>query len=128
MKTRNGFQVYPLTVAQKFHLFYLPYCPNAAVLNIGTSLTIGTEVDFDVLREAIYKAYERNEGMRIRFTKDEDGTCYQYVVDSETDKKERTIDFVDFSDKTMEEAAQIMQKWTTVPFEFEDSPDRKSVV
>ena len=120
MKTRNGFQVYPLTVAQKFHLFYLPYCPNAAVLNIGTSLTIGTEVDFDVLREAIYKAYERNEGMRIRFTKDEDGTCYQYVVDSETDKKERTIDFVDFSDKTMEEAAQIMQKWTTVPFEFEE--------
>ena len=128
MKTRNGFQVYPLTVAQKFHLFYLPYCPNAAVLNIGTSLTIGTEVDFDVLREAIYKAYERNEGMRIRFTKDEDGTCYQYVVDSETDKKERTIDFVDFSDKTMEEAAQIMQKWTTVPFEFEDSPMNKIVM
>ena len=30
MKTRNGFQVYPLTVAQKFHLFYLPYCPNAS--------------------------------------------------------------------------------------------------
>ena len=55
MKTRNGFQVYPLTVAQKFHLFYLPYCPNAAVLNIGTSLTIGTEVDFDVLREAIIR-------------------------------------------------------------------------
>lgn len=128
MKTRNGFQVYPLTVAQKFHLFYLPYCPNAAVLNIGTSLTIGTEVDFDVLREAIYKAYERNEGMRIRFTKDEDGTCYQYVVDSETDKKERMIDFVDFSDKTMEEAAQIMQKWTTVPFEFEDSPMNKIVM
>ena len=99
METRNGYQVYPLTVAQKFHLFYLPYCPNAAVLNIGTSLTIGTEVDFDVLREAIYKAYERNEGMRIRFTKDEDGTCYQYVVDSETDKKERTIDYVDFSGK-----------------------------
>ena len=128
MKTRNGFQVYPLTVAQKFHLFYLPYCPNAAVLNIGTSLTIGTEVDFDVLRETIYKAYERNEGMRIRFTKDEDGTCYQYVVDSETDKKERTIDFVDFSDKTMEKAAQIMQKWTTVPFEFEDSPMNKIVM
>ena len=86
MKTRNGFQVYPLTVAQKFHLFYLPYCPNAAVLNIGTSLTIGTEVDFDVLREAIYKAYERNEGMRIRFTKDEDGTCLLYTSPSPRDR------------------------------------------
>ena len=38
MKTRKGYPVYPLTVAQKFHLYYLPFCPNAAVLNIGTSL------------------------------------------------------------------------------------------
>lgn len=43
MKTRKGYPVYPLTVAQKFHLYYLPFCPNAAVLNIGTSLTIGTD-------------------------------------------------------------------------------------
>ena len=35
MKTRKGYPVYPLTVAQKFHLYYLPFCPNAAVLNIG---------------------------------------------------------------------------------------------
>lgn len=62
MKTRKGYPVYPLTVAQKFHLYYLPFCPNAAVLNIGTSLTIGTDLDWDVLRESIYKAYERNEG------------------------------------------------------------------
>ena len=73
MKTRKGYPVYPLTVAQKFHLYYLPFCPNAAVLNIGTSLTIGTDLDWDVLRESIYKAYERNEGMRIRFAKDKEG-------------------------------------------------------
>lgn len=47
MKTRKGYPVYPLTVAQKFHLYYLPFCPNAAVLNIGTSLTIGTDLDPD---------------------------------------------------------------------------------
>ena len=40
MRTRKGYKVYPLTVAQRFHLFYLPYSPTAAVLNIGTSLTI----------------------------------------------------------------------------------------
>ena len=33
MKTRKGYPVYPLTVAQKFHLYYLPFCPNAAVLS-----------------------------------------------------------------------------------------------
>ena len=43
MRTRKGHKVYPLTVAQKFHLYYLPFCPTAAVLNIGTSLTIGLE-------------------------------------------------------------------------------------
>ena len=54
MKTRKGYPVYPLTVAQKFHLYYLPFCPNAAVLNIGTSLTIGTDLDWDVLRMQLY--------------------------------------------------------------------------
>ena len=102
MKTRKGYPVYPLTVAQKFHLYYLPFCPNAAVLNIGTSLTIGTDLDWDVLRESIYKAYERNEGMRIRFAKDKEGNVYQYVVSAEQDRKEREIEFVDFSNVTME--------------------------
>lgn len=125
MKTRKGYPVYPLTVAQKFHLYYLPFCPNAAVLNIGTSLTIGTDLDWDVLRESIYKAYERNEGMRIRFAKDKEGNVYQYVVSAEQDRKEREIEFVDFSNVTMEEAADTMQKWTTVPFPLEDSPMTK---
>ena len=50
MKTRKGHNVYPITVAQKFHLYYAKYCPNMAVLNIGTSLTIGTELDWNVLK------------------------------------------------------------------------------
>lgn len=66
MKTRKGHNVYPITVAQKFHLYYAKYCPNMAVLNIGTSLTIGTELDWNVLRDSINYAYARNEAMRIR--------------------------------------------------------------
>ena len=66
MKTRKGYKVYPLTVAQKFHFFYLSFCPKKQVLNIGTSLTIETELDFKVLKESIYKAYERCESMRLR--------------------------------------------------------------
>lgn len=124
-KTKQGYETYPLTVAQKFHLYYLPYCPNAAVLNIGTSLTIGAEIDFEVLREAIDQAYERNEGMRIRFTKDSDGTYYQYIVDATEDRKDRVIDFVDFSGETMQQAEQTMQQWTTVPFDMEDTPMTK---
>ena len=95
MRTRKGHKVYPLTVAQKFHLYYAPHCPSMAVLNIGTSLTIEVELDFDQLRKSINEAYARSEGMRIRFAKDKDGTWYQYIADPE----EQEIELVDLPAK-----------------------------
>ncbi len=118
METRNGYKTYPLTAAQRFHQFYLNFCPKKQVVNIGTSLTIETELDFDVLKQSIHKAYERCESMRIRFAEDGDGTWYQYVVE----KDDRDIEFVDFTDRTVEEAESVMQSWTEVPFERFDSP------
>lgn len=117
MKTRKGYKVYPLTVAQKFHLYYLPHCPSAAVLNIGTSLTIEVEIDWEVLKQSINKAYERCEGMRVRLAKDKEGNYYQYVVKHE----DQDIEFVDFTGKTMEEAEETMKAWTRVPFKMEDT-------
>ena len=90
MKTRKGYKVYPLTKAQKFHFYYLDFCPKKEVLNIGTSVTIEVEVNWEILKQAIYKAYERCESMRLRFAKDKDGTWYQYVVD----KEERDIKYI----------------------------------
>lgn len=124
MTTVNGHEVYPLTAAQKFHCFYLNFCPKKEVVNIGTSLTINAEIDFDVLKQSIYKAYERCESMRLRFTQGEDGQWYQYVAD----KEDRDIEFVDFSDKTMEEAEAVMRGWTQVPFERFDSPLNRLVM
>ncbi len=124
MKTRKGYKVYPLTDAQKFHFYYLNFSPKKEVLNIGTSLTIQVDLDWNVLRDSIYKAYERSECMRVRFTKDKDGTWYQYVVE----KEEREIEFVDFTGKTMEEAEQTMRAWTRVPFTEEDIPMNRVVM
>ena len=124
MRKRKGYKVYPLTVAQKFHLFYLPFCPTAAVLNIGTSLTIEEDLDWDLLAKSINQAYARSEGMRIRFAKDKEGNWYQYVVNPE----EKEIEFADFTDKTVEEAHAVMQQWTTVPFKMEDSPMTRVVM
>lgn len=59
MRKRKGYPVYPLTAAQKFHFFYYDFCPKKEVLNIGTSLTIETEIDWEVLKQSIYKAYDR---------------------------------------------------------------------
>lgn len=124
MKTRKGYQVYPLTVAQKFHIFYQINCPKKQVVNIGTSVTIETELDIEVLRQSIYKAYERCESMRLRLTEDKEGNWYQYVVK----KEEREIEYVDFSGKTMEEAESQMRRWTEVPFDRHDAPLNRIVI
>ena len=124
MTKRKGYPVYPLTNAQKFHLFYQSFCPKKEVVNIGTSLTIGMELDIDLLKESIYKAYDRCESMRIRFAKDKEGNWYQYIVD----KEEREIEYVDFTGKTMEEANAIMTEWTRVPFKQIDSPMNRIVM
>lgn len=125
MKTRKGYKTYPLTVAQKFHFYYLDYCPKKEVVNVGTSLTIEYELDIDVLRQSIYKAYERCESMRLRFAYDKkEKQWYQYVVE----KEEREIEYVDFTGKTMEEAEAVMKSWTEVPFIREDSPMNRVVI
>ena len=103
----------------------MDFCPKKEVVNVGTSLTIEYELDLEVLRKAIYQAYDRCEAMRVRFAYDEkEKQWYQYIVDTE----DREIDYVDFSDKTMEEAEAVMKEWTRIPFKREDSPLNKVVI
>ncbi len=124
MKKRKGYPVYPVSAAQKFHFFYLDHCPNKAVVNIGVSLTIEAELDFELLREMIFEAYRRSESMRVQFAQDKDGSWYQYVVD-EVDQE---VPFVDFTGKSMEEAEDTMKQWTYVPFKRCDSPMTRIVM
>lgn len=125
MKTWKGYKTYPLTVAQKFHFYYLDYCPKKEVVNVGTSLTIQYDIDRDILYKAIMQAYERSEAMRIRFVYDrKEEEWYQYIADHE----EFWIDYENFTGKTMEEAESIMRGWTRVPFKREDSPMSRIVM
>lgn len=125
MKTRKGYETYPLTVAQKFHNYYAQHSPGKEILNVGTSLTIEFELNREELKKAIYKAYERCESMRARLVYDKkEKEWYQYIAD----KEEREIDFVDFTGKTMEEAEAEMTAWTRVPFDKEDEPMNRVVM
>ncbi|MGN0461493.1 MAG: condensation domain-containing protein, partial [Ruminococcus sp.] len=124
MTTHNGYKVYPLTAAQKFHIFYRDFCPKKEVVNIGTSLTIETELNFDALRDAICKAYERCDSMRLRFIQDEDGKWYQYVAENVTPD----VEFRDFTMKSMEEAEDIMRGWTRIPFVNQDAPMNRVIM
>ena len=115
---------YPLTAAQRLHYYTIKYCPFHQVLCIGTGLYVKEDVDFDILREAIYESYHRFDSMRVRFAEDEEGKVYQYVVPFE----ERPIEFMDFSSWNEEDAHNEMRKWTAVPFARYNSPMSKVVM
>ncbi|MDE6020489.1 MAG: peptide synthetase [Ruminococcus sp.] len=114
---------YPLSAAQRIHNYTIKYCPTQ-VLCIGTGLYIQQPVNFSILKECIYKAYEMYETMRLRFIKDEEENVYQYIVPFE----EREIPLVDFSAWNEEDAHNEMRRWTAVPFERYNSPMNQVVM
>ncbi|MGN0537904.1 MAG: condensation domain-containing protein [Acutalibacteraceae bacterium] len=116
---------YPLTAAQKLHYFTIKFSP-VQVLNIGTGLYVKEDVDFGLLKKAIYNAYEHFDTMRLRFVKDPDdeNTAYQYIVPTE----DRDIPFKDFSKWNEEDAHNEMRRWTAVPFERFNSPMNQIVM
>lgn len=120
----NGLKMYPLTDAQKMHYFTVKYCPLKQVLNIGVSVTIEIDVDFDILKKSIYEAYDHFECARIRFHQSEDGSVMQYIAEKET----RDIQYFEFRHWKMEDAEAEMKRWTEVPFERFDSPMNKIVM
>lgn len=117
-------KLYPLTPAQRLHYFTVQHCPQKQVLNIGTSLTIESDIDFNILKESIYEAYDRCECMRIRFCQTENGDVMQYVIP----KEERDIQFFEFSHWKPEHAENEMKNWTSIPFERFDSPMNRIVM
>lgn len=118
VKTRYGQTAYPLTAAQKLHLYALQFCPKKQVLNIGSSLTIETDLDWEILRHAIYQAYDRCESMRLRLTKGNDGNIYQYIVP----KEDREIEHFDFTGWQECHVTEKMEEWTGIPFKRMDAP------
>lgn len=124
MKMETKPKLYPLTAAQKMHFFTLKYCPEKQVLNIGTALTILDDIDFDILRQAIARAYERCESMRIRFVEGEDGELMQYIAPRE----ERETEFFDFTGWKYEDAENLLKEWSERPFERLHSPMNRMVM
>ncbi len=108
---------YDLTPAQKIHFFSSYTCPHMELLNIGTSLTIKEDIDFDLLREAIRQAVMRNDALHVQICKTRDGQVKQYI----NKKQPIEVEFHDFSQGTMEEAEEEMKRWTSEPFELYNS-------
>ena len=118
MNTRKGNKVYPLTAAQKLHYYCMKYCPKKQVLNIGSSLTIQVELDWELLRKSIKEAISRCESMRVRFAHDEEGNAWQYVVKED----DTEIEYFDFSTWRAEAVKKRLDEWTEVPLASDDAP------
>ena len=118
MTERKESNNYPLTSAQKLHYYSMKYCPKKQVLNIGTSLTIQVELQWDVLKDCIREAIQRCEAMRVQFGEDENGNVYQYVIEEQTAE----IKHFDFGHWKEEDAHNKMTEWTSTPFELYDTP------
>ncbi len=73
-------ECYPLTPAQLVHIYTLNYSPTQEIVNIGTGQYLQTKLNVAALREALNRAVERCESMRMRIWKDpETGEIWQYI-------------------------------------------------
>jgi len=107
-------ECYPLTPAQMVHIYTLQLSPTAEIVNIGTGQFFQFKMNVAALREALNRAIERCESMRLRLWKDpETGELWQYV----TPYQNQYFEYYDFSEWDEEKAHEVMQKWTSQPFD-----------
>lgn len=105
---------YPLTPAQMVHMYTLKLSPTHEIVNIGTGQFLQTKLNLAALREALNRAVERCESMRLRIWEDpETGELWQYVMPYEN----RYFEYYDFSEWDEEKAHAVLQKWTSQPFD-----------
>jgi len=105
---------YPLTPAQMVHMYTLQLSPTHEIVNIGTGQFFQIEMNVSVLREALNRAIERCEALRMRIWRDpETGELWQYIMPY----RNQYFEYYDFSALTEEKAHSILEKWTSEPFD-----------
>ena len=110
---------YPLTTAQKIHHGPILEYGTQQVANICISMTLQAPLDFGLLKKCIQLEYERNECLRIRFTKpDAAGMVRQYIAPQEG----RDIRHEDLSGLPWYDADARMEGWSRQVFEGDNIP------
>lgn len=116
---------YPITSAQLVHIYTLKLSETAEIVNIGTGQYLKADVNIAALREALNRAVERCESLRLRLWKDpETDEVFQYVMPYEN----RFFEYYDFSEWTEEKAHEVLSKWTAQPFDTFSGPLSRIVI
>lgn len=110
---------YPLTAAEKLQMYTLSYSPTHEIVNIGVGQYLQTPINQAALREALNRAVERCESLRLRLWRDpETDEIWQYVVPYEN----QYFEYYDFSEWTDEKAHAALDRWTHQPFDTFGGP------
>jgi len=116
-------KLYKLTYSQKNIWYTEKMYPGTSVGNVAGTLRMRENVDFKLLEKAINKFVEQNEGMRLQILEKE-GAPYQYVKEY----AEFKVDFIDFSNKSIEEVYKFEEEQTRGNFDLLDAPLFKFVM
>ena len=112
-------ECYPLTSAQMVHLYTISLSPTHEIVNMGTGRYLQTDINQAALREALNRAVERSESMRLRYWKDPDtGEIWQYVMPYEN----QYFEYYDMPAWSDEKARKVMDRWTSQPFDTFGGP------
>lgn len=105
---------YPITEAQKLHMYTMTFSPTSEIVNMGTGRYLQMQIDQSALREALNRAVERCESMRLRLWREpETGKVWQYVMPY----KNQYFEYYDFSKWSQEKADAVLDGWTAQPFD-----------
>ena len=109
-----NYECYPLTSAQLLNLSNIKEGSTDEVENIGAGQYLQIKVNIAAMREALNRAVERCESMRLRLWKDpETGETWQYVVPYQNEY----FEYYDFSEWKEEKITEVLDKWTSQPFD-----------
>lgn len=108
---------YELTQQQKGIWYTEKLYPETSIGIVAGTLRLNTDVNFSVLENAINKFIKNNDAMQLRIT-EKAGNPVQYINSYEYEK----IEFVDFSDKDINELYAWEEEQARIPFDFFDSP------
>ena len=118
-------ECYPLTPAQMVHMYTLSLSPTHEIVNIGTGTFLKVDLNISVLREALNRAVERCEAMRMRIWREpETDKLWQYIEPYEN----QYFEYYDFSALTEEKAHAILERWTSQPFDTYGGPLSRIVI
>lgn len=107
-------KAYPITSSQQMmYLMSLKYGSGYPVNNIGCGIYWKGEVNKGEMKASVYEAIRRCDTMRLRFVMGKKLQLHQYV----TERSELLVDEWDLSDKTIDEAQDVLLSFSreTIP-------------